>query len=161
MRIEKSDIPYMMKYVAFAAIIVFIIVMMLFMSGSNKSFSEVKTSVEGALDASELTEQDAASFRRSFGLNEADYAGVAYYSAGSSILASEVLLIRVDNDSQVRTVTDAIDSRIESRKNDFASYIPEQYALLENAKISVRGNYIFYAVSEKADDYLIAFSGSL
>ena len=161
MRIEKSDIPYMMKYVAFAAIIVFIIVMMLFMSGSNKSFSEVKTSVEGALDASELTEQDTASFRRSFGLNEADYAGVAYYSAGSSILASEVLLIRVDNDSQVRTVTDAIDSRIESRKNDFASYIPEQYALLENAKISVRGNYIFYAVSEKADDYLNAFSGSL
>ena len=151
----------MMKYVAFAAIIVFIIVMMLFMSGSNKSFSEVKTSVEGALDASELTEQDDASFRRSFGLNEADYAGVAYYSAGSSILASEVLLIRVDNDSQVRTVTDAIDSRIESRKNDFASYIPEQYALLENAKISVRGNYIFYAVSEKADDYLNAFSGSL
>ena len=161
MKTGKISAARVMKYVTLAAILAFVIILMLFMSGSTRPFDEVKEAVAESLDPDELTEQDGARLKRDFGLNAADYSGVAYYSAKSTISASEVLLIRVDNDSQVRTVTDAIDSRIESRKNDFASYIPEQYALLENAKISVRGNYIFYAVSEKADDYLNAFSGSL
>ena len=161
MKTAKFSIPHIMKYVVLAGILVFIVILMLFMSGSNRPFDDVKASVAGALDADELTEQDMASFKRSFGLNAADYAGVAYYSAGSNIMASEVLLVRVKNESQVHEITDAVDGRIESRKNDFASYLPEQSALLDNAKISVRGNYIFYAVSEKAESYLNAFSRSL
>ena len=95
------------------------------------------------------------------GLNAADYAGTAYYSAESTISASEVLLIRIKSDDQIKEITDAIDKRIESRKNDFGDYLPEQAGLLDNAKQSVRGAYVFYAVSPDADAYLKAFNSSL
>jgi len=50
---------------------------------------------------------------------------------------------------------------VESRQQIFEGYAPEQARLLESARQSVRGSYIFFAVSENADRYMEAFAGSL
>lgn len=161
MKTGKIRAVRVMKYVSFAAVILFVVILMLFMSGSNRPFDEVKDAVAGALDEEELAEQDSARLKRDFGLTAADYAGVAYYSAGSNISASEVLLIRVKQDDQIKDILDAVERRNESRKADFEDYLPEQAALLEHAVQSVRGAYVFYAVSPEADAYLNAFGSSL
>ena len=145
---------HIMKFVVFALIIGFVVLLMLFASGSNKPFEEVSKSVEDSLDTEALTAQDAAMFKRNFGLNAADYAGVLYYSSGASMSAEDVLLVKVNRDSQVQEVVDAIDERIQSRINDFEGYAPDEAKLLEDARQSVRGTYIFYAASPKADEYL-------
>ena len=161
MKETKISFDRVMKYVSLAAIIAFVVILMLFMSGSSRPFDEVRAEVEKSFDTSELKEQDSSAFKRNFGLNAAGYAGVAYYSAESTISASEVLMIRIKSDDQIQEITDAIDKRIESRKNDFRDYLPEQAGLLDNAKQSVRGAYVFYAVSPDADAYLKAFNSSL
>ena len=152
---------HIMKFVVFALIIGFVVLLMLFASGSNKPFEEVSKSVENSLDTEALTAQDAAMFKRNFGLNAADYAGVLYYSSGASMSAEEVLLVKVKRDSQVQEVVDAINERIDSRISDFEGYAPDEVKLLEDARQSVRGTYIFYACSPDADKYLSVFSGSL
>ena len=43
---KKPGIAYIMKYVVFVLIIGFVVLLMLFMSGSNKPFEEVSKSVE-------------------------------------------------------------------------------------------------------------------
>lgn len=150
-----------MKYVVFVLIIAFVVVLMLYNSGSSKPYEEVRQSLEAALDKESLTEQDQTALRKNFNLNAADYAGVMYYSTGANISAEEVLLVKVKNDSQVQEVTAAVDQRIESRINDFEGYAPDEVKLLENARRSVRGTYIFFACSPKADEYLSAFNSSL
>ena len=152
---------HIMKFVVFALIIGFVVLLMLFASGSNKPFEEVSKSVENSLDTEALTAQDAAMSKRNFGLNAADYAGVLYYSSGASMSAEEVLLVKVNRDSQVQEVVDAINERIDSRISDFEGYAPDEVKLLEDARQSVRGTYIFYACSPDADKYLSVFSGSL
>ena len=158
---EKPGIAYIMKYVVFVLIIGFVVLLMLFMSGSNKPFEEVSGSVEDSLDKEALTVQDAALVKRNFGLNAADYTGVMYYSSGANMSAEEVLLVKVKRESQVQEVVDAIDERIQSRINDFEGYAPDEVKLLQDARQSVRGTYIFYACSPDADPYLSVFSGSL
>ena len=150
-----------MKYIVFVLIIAFVVVLMLYNSGSSKPYEEVRQSLEAALDKESLTEQDQTALRRNFNLNAADYAGVMYYSTGANISAEEVLLVKVKNDSQVQEVVDAINERIDSRISDFEGYAPDEVKLLEDARQSVRGTYIFYACSPDADKYLSVFSGSL
>lgn len=158
---KRPDVSGIMKYVVFLFIIVFVVVLMMYTSGSSKSFDEVRQSVEAALDTESLTEQEASVFKRNFGLNAADYTGVMYYSTGANISAEEILLIKVRSEDQIQEVTNAIDERVESRINDFEGYAPDEVKLLEDARQSVRGTYIFFAASEKADDYLSAFANSL
>ena len=158
---KRPDVSGIMKYVVFLFIIVFVVVLMMYTSGSSKSFDEARQSVEAALDTESLTEQEASVFKRNFGLNAADYTGVMYYSTGANISAEEILLIKVRSEDQIQEVTNAIDERVESRINDFEGYAPDEVKLLEDARQSVRGTYIFFAASEKADDYLSAFANSL
>lgn len=158
---KRPDVSGIMKYVVFLFIIVFVVVLMMYTSGSSKSFDEVRQSVEAALDTESLTEQEASVFKRNFGLNAADYTGVMYYSTGANISAEEILLIKVRSEDQIQEVTNAIDEIVESRINDFEGYAPDEVKLLEDARQSVRGTYIFFAASEKADDYLSAFANSL
>ena len=49
---------HIMKFVVFALIIGFVVLLMLFASGSNKPFEEVSKSVENSLDTEALTAQD-------------------------------------------------------------------------------------------------------
>ena len=149
------------KYVVSVLIVAFIVVLMLYTSGSSKSFDEIKKAVVLALDKSNLQERDTASFKRDTGLNAADYAAVMYYASDSYISAEEVLLIEVKSKGQIQEVTQAVEARIASRINDFDGYAPEEVKLLEDAKMSVRGEYIFLAVAPKAEEYLSAFRNSL
>ena len=123
---KRPDVSGIMKYVVFLFIIVFVVVLMMYTSGSSKSFDEVRQSVEAALDTESLTEQEASVFKRNFGLNAADYTGVMYYSTGANISAEEILLIKVRSEDQIQEVTNAIDERVESRINDFEGYAPDE-----------------------------------
>ena len=161
MRTGGFRIARVMKYVVLVLTIAFVVVLMIYASGSSRPFEEVEDAVSRSLDKSNLTLQDGAAFKREFGLSEADYAGVMYYASEFSISAEEVLVILVKDESQVQEVTEAIDKQTEARKNDFDGYAPEEVKLLEDAKQSVRGRYIFFAAAPEAEEYLEAFSNSL
>ena len=124
MRTNGFGIARVMKYVVLVLVIAFVAMLLIYASGSSRPFKEVEDAVSGSLDKSNLTLQDGTAFKREFGLNEADYAGVMYYASEFSISAEEV-------------------------------------KLLEDAKQSVRGRYIFFAAAPKAEEYLEAFSNSL
>ena len=161
MRTDGFGIARVMKYVVLVLIAAFVAVLMIYASGSSRPFEEVEDAVSRSLDKSNLTLQDGAAFKRKFGLSEADYAGVMYYASEFSISAEEVLVVLVKEESQVQEVTEAIDRQVEARKNDFDGYAPEEVKLLEDAKQSVRGRYIFFAAAPKAEKYLKTFSDSL
>lgn len=157
-KMKKTEI---FKYVTALLIVVYIVLMMIYTSGSTKPFDEVASKVESALDKENLVKQDMQALKRYYGLNGADYKGVLYYSSENNLSAEEVLLIEVKNDKQAQQVRDAVEERLAARKKVFDGYAPKEVQLIEEAQLKVRGNYIFLAVAPKAQEYSSAFSGSL
>ena len=149
-----------MKYILLVIIVGYLVILMLYASGSKRAFSEVSKALSSVLDSKELVQMDDQMLKRNYGLNSADYKGVLYYSSPSSISAAEVLVIQVKN-AQIENVTNAIAQRKAQRIEDFDSYLPEQVKLLEDSQESIRGRYIFFAVSSKASEYRSAFDKSL
>ena len=150
-----------MKYILLVIIVGYLVILMLYASGSKRAFSEVSKALSSVLDSKELVQMDDQMLKRNYGLNSADYKGVLYYSSPSSISAAEVLVIQVKNDAQIENVTNAIAQRKAQRIEDFDSYLPEQVKLLEDSQEIIRGRYIFFAVSSKASEYRSAFDKSM
>lgn len=150
-----------LKYSTVLVILIYIILLMVYASGSTKPFQQVAEQVEGSIQTESLIKKDSQALKRYYGLNSADYEGVLFYSSEFSISAEEVLLIEVKSEKQVQEVRDAVNERLESRKNAFEGYAPEQVQLLEEAQFLVRGKYIFLAVSQDADTYRDVFAKSL
>lgn len=158
---NSFSVAGLLKFAAAFLILVYIVLLLIYTSGSTKPFEEVAAAVEERLNTEILVKQDAQALKRYYGLNGADYEGVLFYSSEFSISAEEVLLIEVRSEQQVQEVRDAIEDRLESRRNTFEGYAPEQAQLIEQAQIQVRGKFVFLAVSTDAEAYVSAFAGGL
>ncbi len=150
-----------MKYIFIAALVVFVILMFRFYGGSSKPFSEVEQAVESQVDRVALSKEDDQTFKKEYALNAADYQGVMLLASPAHLDAEEVLLVKVKNDEQMQEVEEAIEQHIATRRKDFEGYMPEQVLLLDEALVTVRGNYIFMAISENAEEYQKAFLNGL
>ncbi len=163
-RVRKSKhnmVTQVLKYVILITIISFIIILMLFASGSSKPFDQLEKAVESSIDSQNMKKTETQGLKRYYGLTSADYDGVMLYVSESSISTEEVLLVKVKSEGQMQRLEEAVAKRLESRKADFEGYAPEQVQLLEQVQISVRGKYLFMAVSPNAEAYKDAFAKSL
>ena len=149
------------KYILMGLIVVYVIVVFVYTSGSDKPFSAVKKQVEKTIDTGEMQDVSERGLKRYYGLNSADYDGVMLYISDNSMSAQEVLLVKVKDSSQAGEVEAAVTERLKNRENVFAGYAPDEVKLLKSAERSTRGDYIFLAVMTDAQKYKKAFSKSL
>ncbi len=155
------SVSEVMKYVIAFAIVVYVAILFMVSSGSSKSFEEVEKPIKAAINSEKMKDVGAQGLKRYYGLNAAEYEGILLYNSRFNLSAEEILMIKVKDGEQVHLVVEAIEKRLESRKNDFAGYAPKEVKLLEKAQISVRGKFVFLSVGKQADKYKEIFSNSL
>ncbi|MFR2534963.1 MAG: DUF4358 domain-containing protein [Clostridia bacterium] len=68
-----------------------------------------------------------------------------------NVHASMYLIVKA-KDGKVNSVKEQIEKIGDSEEQKWENYLPEQYALVKNRKIGVRGNYIYFIISENATD---------
>lgn len=151
--------------VILSAIVVFIIVIFTgLFADSERPVADVAADVlKVASDetASSMVQGNDLTFRKTFGLNAADYDGVVYYNPGSNMDACELLVVRCKETEQTDGLVKAVNDRIDSQKSVFEGYAPKQFEQLGRARVLVRGHYVFYVVSDDADEYARAFLEAL
>ena len=76
-----------------------------------------------------------------------------YYQGTEALSVEELLIIKVKDKAQLASLKDAVEKRIEDQISTFESYGPVQVAMLENAIISTKGNYIFYSTGKHSEKY--------
>lgn len=104
---------------------------------------------------------DDKSLKRYYGLNEKDYDEVLYYKPKSNMDVDEVLVVKVNNKSQIDFIEDSMNSRIKSQENTFRDYAPEQYSIVKNNEMMIKGNYVFLAISKDAEKIKERFIDSI
>ena len=103
-------------------------------------------------DSSKFKKADSKSLKRYIGLNEKDYSEVVYLMPSSTMEVSELLIVKVKNEAQADAIESAVNNRVETQENSFKDYAPEQYAVLQNSSVLIKGNYVFYVVSDNVED---------
>ncbi len=149
------------KYIVTAAFLVYVVLLLLYTSGSTKSFEEVAGGIESGITTEKLVKQNKQSLKRYYGLNSADYDGVLLYTSKDSISAEEILMVKTKTDRQVQEIRDAIQVRLDQRENNFENMAPNQLKVLDKAQILVRGRFVFFVISEEAQEYSALFTKSL
>lgn len=112
-------------------------------------------------DSETFIKGDEKSLKRYYGLNEKDYKDVLYYKPKSNMDVDEVLIVKVNNKSQIDTVESSINSRIKSQENTFRDYAPKQYSIVKNNEMVIKGDYVFLAISENAEQIKEKFIESI
>lgn len=142
-------------------LLVFIILLQAGNKNSNSTLNAVTDSVIKAIKVEGMEESSNRMFKKFYGLNASDYEGVTLYAPVTNMNAEELLIIKLKDRSQAESVTEAINSRLETQKSSFEGYGIEQFDLLENHVLDVQGNFILYIVHPDATKADQAFRSSL
>ena len=108
-----------------------------------------------------MEETGTKGLKRYYGLNASDFDSVVLYTPESSMAVDEMLIVKVKDKSQIEGLEDAIDTRINSQLQSFGGYGPEQCALVNDYELKTEGRYVFFIISENAEELKEAFKESI
>ena len=127
----------------------------------NLTAKDIQKSIVDTGLVKNMEETGTKGLKRYYGLNASDFDSVVLYTPESSMEVDEMLIVKVKDKSQIEGLEDAIDNRVNSQLQSFGSYGPEQCALLNDYELKTKGKYVFFAVSENAEDLKEAFKESI
>ena len=110
---------------------------------------------------SSLTEGTENDLRRFYELNPSEYDGYVFYRSESAMAVEELLIVKLKDSSQLDTVEDQIQHRLDSQLEALDGYGVEQTALLNAHIQKSMGNYVFFGVSSEAQEWLEAFTSCI
>lgn len=153
-----------LRILAFAAVLAtvgFLYTQTLQNRQSSASFDSVRSAVLQTLDLADMQEADAQMVRRLYGFAPSEVDGCLLYYPSTNMGARELLIVKLSDLSQQKSVSDAIQARKQTQMKSFEGYGIEQYDLLSNSIVEVQGNYILFVVHENAAAAAQAFLKAL
>ena len=128
---------------------------------NDQSVGQIETEMKQEVKFDKMKKGDSKSLKRFYKLNANDYDGVILYTPESTMDVSEVLIVKVKDKSQIKSLEDSIDSRVKYQLQSFSGYGPEQCALVDNYELKSKGNFVFFAISENAQQIKKSFLDSI
>lgn len=111
---------------------------------------EISASMEQVEAVLSLDKQGRNELRRFYQLNDGDTDGFFFYKASSPMSVEEVLILKAPDKGRAETFLSSAQSHLSSQKGIFEGYGTEQMALLNNAVVEMRGNYVYYLCGANA-----------
>lgn len=141
-----------------------VIFSMIFMSGcgnsQDKNLGDIEKYISSKVSLSKMEKGTSKTLKRYYGLNSNELEDFILYTPKSTMDVDEMLMVKVKDEGQIQSIEDVIDSRVNKQLESFSGYGPKQCELLDNYEIKVKGKYIFFAISEKAQEMKDAFKES-
>lgn len=124
-------------------------------------FSVLQEELQGAMDLSGMKQADAQLLRRLYGLNGGELKSWVLWTAEDNMAVEELLLAECASTEQAELVRQAAEKRVDTQKQSFEGYGPEQVQLLNDSVIQVEDTYVLFAVTDQAQEVKDVFLKAL
>lgn len=146
-------------YVIIAVVVVIVIALgvFFFVKGSNKEVNldlqQLNTTISEKAPFNEMATMDINSetLTTLYEINAEDVEEVIGKMPMMNVHASMYLVIKAKEGS-VDTVKEKVEQYATAQEQMWATYLPEQHALVEARKLGVNGNYVYLFISENASE---------
>ncbi|WP_339324621.1 DUF4358 domain-containing protein [Paenibacillus sp. FSL W8-0194] len=121
------------------------------------SLDEIGEKVGQAADLKEMKKGDMKKLQKLYNIDPDAVEGFILYTSNSNVRADEWAVIQLKDPQQAENVKASIGQRIAAQKNKFKDYRPNEFFLVENHVLKTKGSFVFFAVSQEAEQMEKAF----
>lgn len=130
-------------------------------STKNPTTEEVMNNIKDSVKLDSMKEGNEEKLTDLVGVDASDVEEFAYYMPTTNLQANQVAVIKVKDEEKVDDIKSQIENKINESGEEFKTYLPEEYFLIENKVIESEGKYILVAVSKDSEEIEGAFEDSL
>ena len=123
----------------------------------NVPMEKITASMEKNASVTELQKRGRSDLSRYYQLKETDTDGYLFYKAVSPMSVDELCIVKATDKASADSFLENAQAHLESQKNVFGGYGTDQMALLNEAFVGSRGNYVYYFCGADASAWYDAF----
>jgi len=111
---------------------------------------------DSGVDFGEMVTVEGSDIKYTYDLEESWYDDFAGSVAGNMAFAEEIVFVKASSDENVDKIRQALEKRLQSRKDTLQSYAPAEYDKLCSSEVKLRGSYVYLVVAEDSKKALKA-----
>ncbi len=112
----------------------------------------LKEKILNTADLSYMTEGDGQRLRKLYYISKNDIEDFIFLAPKTNMDASEVLILKAKSQEDMDELMEKVEARIEKAEKSFESYRPDQYELIKDRILEVRGRYLILVISTDGEE---------
>ncbi|MEG0133435.1 MAG: DUF4358 domain-containing protein [Clostridium sp.] len=113
---------------------------------------QIRQSIIETADITTMDEGDALKLRKLYYINKNDVEEFILYSPKTNMDANEILILKAKSEKDVDELKSKIEGRVEKQSNSFKSYRPEEYEIISDRVLEVKGEYLILIISKDSKE---------
>ena len=126
-------------------------------SAKNVPMEQITQTLEQNSDISSLNKETRSDLKHYYQTDDRTIDGYFFYKAASPMAVEEICIMKASDNAQANILLESANSHLSSQKQVFEGYGTDQMALLNNAVVGKKGNYVYYMCGADAQDWRTAF----
>ena len=104
-----------------------------------------------------LNQEGRTDLKHYYQTDDRDLDGYFFYKAASPMAVEEICIMKARDHGQTDSLLESAQAHLSSQKQVFEGYGTDQMALLNNAVVGKKGNYVYYMCGADAQSWRSAF----
>ncbi|MBU3143735.1 DUF4358 domain-containing protein [Clostridium sp. CF012] len=131
-----------------------------FIQTKSPEIPEIIANVQKVTDLSPMEKGNKTKLRKLYSTSTKGLEDFALFAPRTNMEANQILILKVKSQDDMDDLLENFEKIIERQSNSFKDYSPDQYDLLENHNLEVKGNYLILIVSKDVDKITKAVNDS-
>ena len=127
------------------------------MSVKGGGMEQIAQTMEQDSDITSLNKEARSDLKHYYQTDDRNIDGYFFYKAASPMAVEEICIMKATDNTQANTLLENANAHLSGQKQVFEGYGTDQMALLNNAVVGKKGNYVYYMCGADAQNWRTAF----
>ena len=138
-------------YILTAAILITFVALYQVLKVKDVDMDSLRQSLSQIIDSEHMDIGDSSKLRKLYYISKNEVEDFILYSPKSNMEANEVLILKAKNEEDIEHLKVKVEERVKKQSDSFKNYRPEEYDIISNRVLDIKGKYLILIISSESE----------
>ncbi|WP_346870711.1 DUF4358 domain-containing protein [Clostridium sp. UBA5119] len=134
-------------YILIAAVLIVFIALYQILKVKDADMDSLRNDLSQIINSEHMDVGDSSKLRKLYYISKNEVEDFILYAPKSNMDANEVLILKGKSEEAIEQLKVKVDGRIKKQSDSFNSYRPEEYDIISNRVLDIKGKYLILIIS--------------
>lgn len=135
-------------YILIATVLITFIALYQVLKVKDADMDSLRKNLSQVIDDEQMDIGDSSKLRKLYYISKNEVEDFILYAPKSNMDANEVLVLKGKSDEVIQQLKVKVEGRIKKQSDSFNSYRPEEYDIISNRVLDIKGKYLILIISK-------------
>ena len=137
-------------YILIATVLITFIALYQVLKVKDADMDSLRKNLSQVIDDKQMDIGDSSKLRKLYYISKNEVEDFILYAPKSNMDANEVLVLKGKSEEVIQQLKVKVEGRIKKQSDSFNSYRPEEYDIISNRVLDIKGKYLILIISKDA-----------